>query len=161
MLLACASACSGAMYAGVPSIAPSGYRRRLVASLNLAIPESSHLHRTVAGEKQVRWLQVAVHDPLGVRGDQHVEELVGGQARAQWPAPGACRASPRPRRATPLRAFHDEERRPVLCDVVVVHDGDRAGCFTELATYPSRRKRVRMFSRMDSSGWSILMANSF
>ena len=64
--------------------------------------------------------------------------------------------------AVPIEQLHHQERGAVLRHVVVEHRDGAMGCFTVLATYPSRtRTGLRMeTSRTDSSGWRILTPRS-
>ncbi len=84
--------CSGAAYSGVKRrFAVAGQRGRLVAGLaleQLGDAEIEQLHLAVRGHQDVRGLEVAVHDQVGVRvGDrrQHVEEQPHARLDAQAP----------------------------------------------------------------------------
>ena len=70
-------ACSGAMKAGVPIVGTIA--GRVALSGQLAQPrdaEIEHHDPTVARQEHVLGFEIAVDDTLGVRRDEHVQELV-------------------------------------------------------------------------------------
>ena len=72
------SACSGLMYSGVPSTAPTAVRCGLVSGTSSpATPKSSSLiwRLAVVGQEDVLGLEVAVHEARVVRGLQRGEQL--------------------------------------------------------------------------------------
>ena len=72
------SACSGAMYASVPSATPVRVRCSAgTPSSTRASPKSRILMRPVGGDEQIVRLEVAVDDALLVRRREHVEDLIG------------------------------------------------------------------------------------
>ena len=82
------------------------------------MPKSSTLSDAVAREEEVLRLDVAVDDALGVRGGEHVEELVG--EASDLDASSRCPlALPARLERLALEQLHDEEDGAVLGDVVV------------------------------------------
>ena len=115
------SACSGGMKAGVPIMRPV----RVAPSDPLALlkardSEVEDLEHTVAGEKEVLRLDVAMHDPLRVRGREDVEQLAGQLADFAQGQPAALPLPARVERLA-LEQLHDEKHRAVIGDVVVEH----------------------------------------
>ena len=86
-------ACSGDMYAAVPSRTPACVAIRLTVgelamsmedaspSSAFAKPEIEHLHRVVVRHLHVRGFQIAVHDPALVRVFERVADLLRDRQR--------------------------------------------------------------------------------
>ena len=80
--------------------------------------EIENPHAAIAGNEDVLGLEVSVDDPLGVRGHEHIEELVGDREHFVLAESASVTLAAIFERFA-VEEFHDEERRPILGDIVV------------------------------------------
>ena len=145
--LALPIACSGAMYAGVPSRAPVCVLVPLVASRSLAIPKSrtltdpSRVRKRFCGFRS-RWtIPFSLAAERTSRSPCAIASTISAGMRLPRFSQSASSVAPSrssmTRKADPSSATSSSRT------------ATEPGWFTVLATYPSRRKRPRMVSRID------------
>ncbi len=87
--------------------------------------EVEDLDLSLAADKEVRWLDVTMHDALRMRGGEGVEQLMGDAEDVGDSESAALHRRELLHRES-FEQLHHEESRPVLCHVVV-EDVDGAG----------------------------------
>jgi hypothetical protein len=111
------------MYSGVPTTAPTSRGGPLSSGLLDATDhaEVGDLEQSVVREEKVRWLHIAVHHPLLVRGIESAHELLRereNDRNRKVSAPGEDGGERRP-----LDVFHREKRRaPAHAELVGAND---------------------------------------